>query len=245
MAFTYPPNGSSSTSGNEKAIQLITGAPAGWYSPKGVLNTSNRYTDPFNVTLVPYSFSKSFSVTAWSVNVREWESAGATFKSNGARYEVALYASDANNFTPTTLISALGYVDIPTTRPGSTPTWQPINFSKILTSPITLDANKVYWVAFRGAIKNGSGGYTSGDGVEIQQVVNSGIGISSSFPSGDNTIAFSNGENSGVFDYANGMSSFGTWVSSHSGLYPFVDYAPADMVTQTAVACIHLKGSAI
>ena len=242
MAFTYPPTGStSSASGNDKTIQLITGAPDGWYSPKGFLQNSNRYWDKSNVLLTPICFSKDLTVSQWSIIVKEWATAGATFLANGGVVEAALYNSDANTFAPTTLNTSLGSQTIPGTDPA--PGQQSVACIKTLASSVVLSANTVYYIAFRTAINNGSGGYVAGDGVEIQQLINTGTGLNPSMPVGENNLKWSNGEKAAIYDDANSSLAVGAWASSHAGLYPFVSWAAADMIHVNQGPAIHLKGS--
>ena len=88
-----------------------------------------------------------------------------------------------------------------------------------------------------------SGGYTAGDGVELQQLINTGTGINPSMPVGDNNLRWSNGEKAAIYDDANSSLNVGAWASSHAGLYPFVSWATADMIHVNQGTAIHLKGS--
>ena len=242
MAFTYPPTGSSSASGNDRTIQLTTGALAGYYSPKGDTNYNTNYWDKGNVTMIPFSFSKNFSFTDWGVVARDWATAGAGFVTNGGVIECALYNSDANTFAPTTLNTALGNIQVPGTDPS--PGGSPIYLlNKTLATPLTLTANTVYWVAVRTAIKDGSGGYTAGEALNIQALKNSGVGVSQSHPIIDNSWGYNGGSKGAISDGANSYgATVGSWVSTHDGLAGFVSLAAADMVYVTQGYAVHLKG---
>ena len=243
MAFTYPPTGGASSSGGDtKSIALITGAPAGWYAPKGYIANNNDYWGADNVTLQPICFNKAFSFTDWGVVATDWANAGATFVSNGGRIETALYNSDGTTFAPTTLNSSLGYIDVSGTDPS--PGGSPIYLlSKTLASPITLSANTVYWIAVRQAVKDGSGGYTNTTGVKVQQVLSTGLSVSQSQPQGDSVWGYNSGARGAISDDSNNALSMGNWASSHVGLHPFVSLATADMVHLSQGTAVHVKGS--
>lgn len=242
MAFTYPPTGSSSTSGNDKTINLITGAPAGYYSPKGDTNYNTNYWDRQNVTMIPFIFNKNFSFTDWGVVARDWSSAAAGFVTNGGKIECALYNSDANTYAPTTLNTALGVINVPGTDPA--PGGSPIYLlNKTLAAPLTLTANLVYWVAVRTAINDGSGGYVSGEALNIQALRNSGVGVMQSHPIDAQSWGYNGGSRGAISDGANSFSvSVGSWVASHAGLAPFIALNDADMVYVTQGYAVHLKG---
>ena len=244
MAFTYPPTGTGTTGSDTKTTQLITGAPAGWYSPKGFLNQQNNYWDKNYVLLQPYSFSKAFSITDWAVIVKDWTSADSDFTTNGGRVEAAIYNSDANTYAPTTLLSDLSFQSIAASDPNP---GQKTFYAKTLATPVALEANKVYWVGLRTAIKTGVSTYkNSGSGCQIQRLLNTGVATGVSFPTGDNNLTWSNGEKAVIYDDANSSLSVGNWAASHTGgLYPFVSWAAADMVTVDAGFAVHLKGSAV
>ena len=240
MAFTYPPTGGfGATGGDTKTIQLITGAPAGWYSPKGYINFNNNYWDPQYVTMVPFAFDKAFAVTDWAVLAKNWGGADGNFSANGGILEAAIYNSDATTFVPTTLLADLDAQNIPNTPPGG----GTVPCVKTLVSAVVLDANKVYWVALRTGISDGEG-YVSGSGPELQQLINTGVGVTQSFPAGDNNLSWSNGEKAAIYDDANSFAGVGSWVASHSGgLYPFVSWVAADMVPVKQGPAVLLKGA--
>ena len=245
MAFTYPPTGGSGTTGGDtKVTQLITGAPAGWYSPKGFLNFQNNYWDKNYVIMVPFSFSKNFSLTDWAVIVKDWTGADSDFTTNGGRIDAAIYNSNATTFAPTTLLANLSFQNIPASDPNP---GQKTYYAKTLGTPVSLDANKVYWVAVRQSIKTGESTYkNSGSGCQVQRLIGTGVAVGVSFPAGNNNLTWSNGEKAVIYDDANSAQAVGSWVSDHTGgLYPFVSWAAADMVTVDAGSAIHLKGSAI
>jgi len=240
MAFTYPPTGSSSTSGNDKVIQLITGAPEGWYAPKGVLNSANRgwYGQ---VNMVPISFSKDFTVSHWAFIASEWDTVGATFADNGGRAWAALYNSDATTFAPTTLFADLETQEIPGTDPA--PGSDSVMCIKEISTPVTLLANQVYWIGLKKNVNDGDGGYTYGDGVEVKQVIATGAGLQSSLPLGvdqNYQYGITQGQKGGIYDDTN--SGPGAWSASHSGLYPFVTWAAADMLLTQQGDNVLLRG---
>ena len=241
MAFTYPPTGGSGTTSG-KSIQLITDAPAGWYGPIGDTNSNTNYWDKNFVTLQPVSFSKDFSFTDWGVVCRDWSSAGATFVANGGRIETALYNSDPNTFAPTTLNSQLGYVDNNGTdpSPGGSPIYV---LTKTLATPITLEANKVYWIAVRTAVKDGAGGYTSDTALNTQILKSVNSGVSISHPTDSNAFGYSSNNKAVIYDDSNSSLSVGSWASSHVGLAPFVSLASADMVYVTQGVAVQVKGT--
>ena len=243
MAFTYPPTGGSGTTGGDtKAIQLLTGTPAGYYAPKGYLANNNDYWGADNVTLHAVCFSKALTVTDWGVVATDWANAGATFASNGGRIEAALYNSDSTTFVPTTLNTAMGYIDVSGTDPS--PGGSPVYFlNKTLASSITLNANTVYWIAVRQAVKDGSGGYTNTTGIKVYQIQNSGIGVSQSHPQSAGTWGYNAGSRGAISDDANNSLTMGNWASTHAGLDPYVPLATADMVHVQQGTAVHLKGS--
>jgi hypothetical protein len=196
------------------------------------------------VILQPYSFNKSFSVTNWAIIVKDWTSADADFTTNGGRVEAAIFESDANTYAPTTLKADLSFQSIPASDPNP---GQKTFYSKTLGTPVTLDANKVYWIGLRTAIKTGASTYkNSGNGCQIQRLLNTGVATGVSFPTGDNNLTWSNGEKAVIYDDASSRLSVGSWASSHpGGLYPFASWAAADMVTVDAGFAVHLKGSAV
>lgn len=230
------------TSGNEKSIKLIPGAPAGWYAPKGYIQNSNDYWGTNNVTLQPVSFDKNFTLTNWGVVAKDWSAAGATFAANGGKLECALYNSNSTTFAPTTLNTNLGALDVSGTDPS--PGGSSIYFlDKTITTPITLTADTVYWVAVRAAIKDGAGGYTNGQGINVQQCISTGFGVGSSQPQGDSVWGNNSGARGAIYDDANSSLSVGSWASTHAGLYPFVSLGAADLIYVSQGIAVHLKGA--